>query len=34
MKTMETLMKTISLYLIICLLLQVFTVEPEEEDDW
>lgn len=31
---METLMKTISLYLIICLLLQVFTVEPEEEDDW
>lgn len=31
---MKTLMKTISLYLIICLLLQVFTVETEEEDDW
>lgn len=29
---METLMKTISLYLIICLLLQVFTVETEEEE--
>ena len=31
---MEPLMKFLGLYLIICLLLQVFTVDPEEEDDW